>query len=344
MPETYQQGEDYMTVSFGQSSNIDGFLYCAAQAGIDFKEKKTLIFGSGEAAKAARLAALKGGAYEVLSLSLENNEAYAVSKEYADAEIIINAPSEEETSKKSLGKLDLSFFPSCTGLIDQGAPFLRTALMQEARKRGIASAGGLYMLACQGKSNQELFKNESRPDGGLKKILPQLRKEKENIIIIGMPGSGKSCMAKLISEKTGRPYIDLDTEIVKTSGRSIPDIFKNDGEAAFRKMEREHVKRFGGFQGAVIATGGGVVKSLSNYPPLRQNGRIYCLNREFENLDMTDRPLSSSTEMLRKMFIQRQPLYKFFADVHIDNNGSLHSAADEILKDFYQKAESGELW
>ncbi len=344
MPETYQQRKDYMAASFGQSSSIDSFLYCAAQAKINFKGKKVLVFGSGEAARLARLAALKGEALDVSSLSLENGEAYDVPEEYAEGEIIINAPSEKEASKKPLNNLDLSFFPACRALIDLGDPFLRTALMQEAKKREIASAGGFYMLACMEKSTQELLKNESSSDIELKIFFSRLRLEAENIIIIGMPGSGKSCMAKLISEKTGRPYIDLDTEIVKTSGRSIPDIFKNDGEAAFRKMEREHIKSFGKLQGSVIATGGGVVKSLSNYAPLRQNGRIYCLNREFENLDMTDRPLSSSTEMLRKMFIQRQPLYKFFADVHIDNNGSLNAAADAILRDFNRNAESGELW
>lgn len=209
---------------------------------------------------------------------------------------------------------------------------------KEAQKRGIPCTGGLNILVSQAQKAPETFSGESIPKSEADKALRELRLKTENIIIIGMPGSGKSCVAKLISEKTGRPLIDLDTEIIKTAGRSIPDIFKSEGEAFFRKMEREHVKKAGELQGAVIATGGGVVKSLSNYAPLHRNGRVYCLNRDFENLDMTDRPLSSSAETLKKMLILREPMYRFFADVQIDNNGSPESAANMILEDFKLRA------
>ncbi len=155
-----------------------------------------------------------------------------------------------------------------------------------------------------------------------------------NIIIIGMPGSGKSSIAKRISEKTGMQFVNIDDEIVRAAGKSIPDIFSQDGEPAFRAIERDETKRAAALNGAVIATGGGVVKDIRNYEPLHKNGRIYFLRRKLEVLEMEGRPLSKSLEALKQMEIVREPMYRFFSDYEIQNNVTLDDAADSILAEY----------
>lgn len=155
-----------------------------------------------------------------------------------------------------------------------------------------------------------------------------------NIVIIGMPGSGKSTVAALISEKTGRQFVNIDTEIVRRAGKTIPEIFAEDGEPAFRALEREVTARAGALDRAVIATGGGVVKDERNYAPLHRNGRIYYLRRVLEELEIEGRPLSKNLETLRQLEIEREPLYCRFADAEIKNDVTLAEAAERIWAEF----------
>ncbi len=155
-----------------------------------------------------------------------------------------------------------------------------------------------------------------------------------NIVLIGMPGTGKTTVGKLLGYMTGRRAYDMDEEIRAAAGKPIPDIFRDDGENAFRKIESEVTARFAQKSGVIISTGGGVVTREENYAPLHANGRVYCLQRRLELLTMEGRPLSSSRERLREMEKERGPLYKAFADVFSDNNGSDLETAEAILKDF----------
>lgn len=163
--------------------------------------------------------------------------------------------------------------------------------------------------------------------------------ELQNIVIIGMPGSGKSTVAECISRKTGRTFVNIDTEIEKATGKSIPEIFAEDGEDGFRAIEREETARAGALFGAVIATGGGVVKDLRNFEPLHRNGRIYYIRRELAELEIEGRPLSKSLENLKKLEIEREPLYCRFADAEIQNDVTLEEAAERIWAEFCQSAE-----
>ncbi|MEA4896536.1 MAG: shikimate kinase [Oscillospiraceae bacterium] len=158
--------------------------------------------------------------------------------------------------------------------------------------------------------------------------------ETGNIVIIGMPGSGKSTVAECISAKTGRKFVNIDTEIEKAAGKSIPEIFAEDGEQAFRYIEREETAKAGALTGAVIATGGGVVKDFRNYAPLHANGRIYYIRREITELEIEGRPLSKSLENLKVLEKEREPLYCRFADAEIQNDVTLEEAARRILLDY----------
>lgn len=179
---------------------------------------------------------------------------------------------------------------------------------------------------CQTALPAELGKDGSKAQG----------QTPQNIVIIGMPGSGKSSVAKRISEKNGMSFVNIDDEIVRAAGKSIPDIFSQDGEPVFRAIEREETQKAAALHNAVIATGGGVVKDIRNYAPLHQNGRIYFLRRKLEVLEMEGRPLSTSLEALKQMEIVREPMYKFFSDYEIQNDLTLDEAADSILAEFIQ--------
>lgn len=162
----------------------------------------------------------------------------------------------------------------------------------------------------------------------------ELSFETGNIIIIGMPGSGKSTVAKCIALRTGRKFINVDTEIELSAGKTIPEIFAQDGEPVFRDFEREETAKAGALRGAVIATGGGVIKDFRNYAPLHGNGRIYYLRRELEELVLEGRPLSKSLENLKILEKEREPFYARFADAEIRNDLTLEEAADRILEEF----------
>ena len=162
----------------------------------------------------------------------------------------------------------------------------------------------------------------------------KMRRESGNIVIIGMPGSGKSTVAECIAGKTGRRFVNIDTEIEKAAGKSIPEIFSEDGEPVFRDIERIETAKAGALTGAVIATGGGVVKDFRNFEPLHANGRIYYLRRELTELVIEGRPLSKSLENLKILEKEREPLYCRFADTEIQNDVTLEEAVQSIMEEY----------
>ena len=229
--------------------------------------------------------------------------------------------------------VDLAAFPACRGVADVVYNPRRTALLLQAEELGIPCTDGLPMLVAQAKAAEEHFFETPIPDSENERILAQLRQETANIVLIGMPGCGKTTVGEALARLTGREAIDIDQRIVQTAGRSIPDIFARDGEAAFRELERRETAEAGKLSGKIILTGGGVVKDPRNYASLRQNGRIYHLTRNLDALPTDGRPLSQETD-LAVMWAQREPLYARFRDAVIDNNGTVEDTAAAIWRDF----------
>jgi shikimate dehydrogenase len=187
------------------------------------------------------------------------------------------------------------------------------------------------MLVAQAKEAAEWFTGSKISDDVIPKIHRILKNQMENIVLIGMPGSGKSTVGAILAEKTGKTLIDADAYLADKAGRSIPDIFATDGEVGFRAMETEVLAELGKCSGLIIATGGGCVTQNRNYDLLHQNGTIFCLNRNLDLLPTDGRPLSQTTK-LTEMYRVRKPMYDRFADHHIDNNASQEAAAAAILK------------
>ena len=318
----------------GYNTDLDGFIYAAKTAGIEFKGRKVLICGNGGTSLTVQAAAESLGAARITVVSRNGNVKYEDLNDYADSEIIVNTTPVGMFPNNLEAPISLESFPNCLGVVDVIYNPRRTALIMDAEERGIPCTDGLPMLVYQAKRAEELFLGKSIPDSEVARVLREIRNERGNIVLIGMPGSGKSSVAELIARKAGRELVDLDSEIEKTAGKTIPQIFAEDGEEAFRAFEREETQKAGKLTGIVISTGGGLVKDLANYAPLHQNARIYYLRRELAELETAGRPLSKDREAVERLYFEREPLYSKFSDVKIENDVTLEEAAQRIWEDY----------
>ena len=228
---------------------------------------------------------------------------------------------------------DLSKFRNLEAVADVIYNPMRTRLMLQARELNLKYAGGLYMLVAQAKYSMDIFVKNRHPDEIIEQVYKYLLSRIINIVLVGMPGSGKTSIGKAVARRERRRYVDSDAEIVASEGRAITEIFAEKGEEYFRKKEKQTLFLLGSQNGMVISTGGGAVLDRENYYSLKANGRIYYLEREITDLATRGRPLSTGTEALKKLLEQREPLYKAFADVTVENDGDFFSCVDKILED-----------
>jgi len=312
---------------FGDNTDVYGFLSLVKKSGIEVKGRKTLILGSGGAAGAV-LAALSGLEAETVIISRSGENNYGNLDINKDAEVIVNTTPVGMYPDNLNSPLDISVFEGLKGVLDVVYNPARTGILLQAAERSIPCANGLYMLAAQAKKSSEIFTGTKIDDARIEEITDILAKEMMNIVIIGMPGSGKTSIARRLSKKLGREIFDSDRYIVETSGMSIPEIFEKFGEEHFRKLETEALRELCRKSGAIIATGGGCVTRRENYPAMHQNGVIFELKREVSRLSRKGRPLSQGD--LSEMYRVREPMYKIFRDYEIDNNGAFEEAADKI--------------
>lgn len=317
----------------GYNTDIDGFLYMAQRAGISLTGKKVVILGTGGASLTAQAAARQARAREIAVISRSGPDDYDHLDRHADAEVLVNTTPVGMFPHTGAAPVDLARFPRCRGVLDVIYNPRRTALVLQAESLGIPCSDGLPMLVAQAKRAEEHFFRRAISDRENERILAQLRQETCNIVLIGMPGCGKTTVGQALAALSGREALDLDRQIEETAGMSIPQIFAQQGEAAFRALEREVVAEAGKLTGRLLVTGGGVVTVPENYGPLRQNGRIYHLVRDLDALPTEGRPLSQSTD-LRTLWETRSPLYARFRDVVIQNSGTVQETAQEIWRDF----------
>lgn len=316
---------------FGDNTDAYGFESLVKKSGIDVRGKKALVLGSGGASVTvvAVLKRLGAGSVTVISRSGEDN--YDNIQKHADAKIIVNTTPVGMFPNNSQSAVDLGTFPACEGVLDVVYNPARTALLLQAEQRGIPHAGGLYMLVAQAKRSSEIFTGSSIPDSEIERIEKVLSAQMQNIILIGMPSSGKSTIAAALGEKLGRPVYEADTLIEEEAGMDIPAIFASHGEDYFRQLETQVLRKLGAMSGAIISTGGGSVTREENYAPLHQNGRMIWLLRDTDKLDKTGRPISLRSD-LNELYARREPMYARFADLKADNNGSIEDTLAQILE------------
>ena len=315
----------------GDNTDAYGFAGLVRRSGIDPADRKALVLGSGGASATVCAVLRQLGAADVAVISRSGPDNYENLDRHADAELIVNATPVGMFPGNGASPVDLERFPRCAGVLDVVYNPARTALLLQAEARGIPCAGGLYMLAAQGKRAAELFLDKAIDDAETDRVCAMLSREMENIILIGMPGCGKTTVAAALGEALGRPVLDSDEAVERAAGRSIPEIFAEGGEAAFRALETAALAELGKRSGVILATGGGCVTRRENYPLLHQNGRIFWLRRNIEKLPTAGRPISQSRD-LADLSREREALYRAFADRSIDNNGAVESTAAQILE------------
>ena len=319
------------------NTDAAGFCWMAKRVGISFNGKKTVILGSGGASLTAQAMAKHLGAREVVVVSRSGENHYGNLFLHADAEIVVNTTPVGMYPGNGAAPVDLQEFPVCKGVLDVVYNPRRTALLLQAEGLGIPCSDGLPMLVAQAKAAEEHFFGKSIPDSENERILAQLRQETCNIVLVGMPGSGKTTVGQALAELTGREAVDVDQRIVARAGCSIPEIFARDGEETFRALEREETAKAGKLSGKIILTGGGVIMDARNYAPLHQNGRIYHLIRDLDILPTDGRPVSQSTD-LHALWEKRAPFYARFRDAAIDNSGTVEATAAAIWRDFCENS------
>jgi shikimate dehydrogenase len=313
----------------GHNTDYFGFRSMLERSKLQVSGKKALVLGSG-GASATAVAVLQemGAKVVVISRNGENN--YQNLHLHVDAAVIVNATPVGMYPKCGTSAVSLDLFPALEGVLDLIYNPAKTKILLDAEERGLVAVNGLWMLVAQAKESSEWFSGNAIADTEIAKIYTKLRSQMENIILIGMPGCGKSTVGKLISQKLGRKFVDADAEISKRGGKSIPEIFAEQGEDGFRALETQVLAELGTQSGFVIATGGGCVTRQENYRHLHQNGVLFWLQREISALPTDGRPLSANGK-LEEMYRIRKPMYQAFSD-HVVRNTTPEAAALEIIE------------
>ncbi len=315
----------------GYNTDYYGFCELVKASGIDVNARKALVLGSGGASNTICHALRDLGASEVIVISRGGENNYDNLECHKDAGIIVNTTPMGMYPNNGEAAVDLRDFPECEGVLDVVYNPARTALLLQAEKLNIRHADGFYMLVAQAKQSAEFFMNTKIDDSVIGYIYKKLSAEMQNIVIIGMPGAGKSSIGKKIAEITGRRLIEADEEIVKKAGTDIPTIFREQGEAGFREIETEVLSEVGKLSGCVISTGGGCVTRPENYPLIHQNGHIVWIKRDINLLPTDGRPVSQANP-LEKLYEERKDKYEAFADDVVVNDRSVKDAAEEIIR------------
>lgn len=330
-----QSGELYgYNTDFG---GMDALIRCN---GISLKNKKVLIFGTGGTSKTAYAVAEHLGARSVYKVSRNAKEGMLTYEDvlhsHLDAEILINTTPKGMYSRDKGMPVDPALFPSLAGVVDAVYNPLRTEFVRNAKKLGVPATGGLYMLVSQAVLASQIFLDTQYPEELTERIYRRILASKENIVLTGMPGCGKTTVGKLLANKLQRPYYDTDTLIAEKTGRTPAELITKLGEPAFRNIETQIVQEISEENSAVISTGGGAVLRHENVDALRMNGKIFFLNRPLEQLIPTeDRPLSSTKEAIQKRYHERFAIYTGTADIIIPNDTSPAAAVAEIERNFF---------
>ena len=314
---------------WGDNTDYTGFVRTVRGLKLAPPLGEAVVLGSGGASRAVAAGLRDLGFSDIVIISRQGEENYETLYTHRPR-LLVNATPVGMYPKNGERPADLSRLPSLEAVIDLVYNPGHTALLQQAEALGLKSAGGLLMLTAQAAAACELFCGKKISDERVDAIAARLRRETENLLLIGMPGCGKTTVGRLLAEKTGRPFADTDELLAREQGMAAGEYLSRVGEAAFREREHEILARVSRESGLVIATGGGCVTREENFPLLRQNSRVIWLRRDLTALSTVGRPLSKDPE---KLYAMREPLYAGAAQLTVDNNSTAASCAEAILRE-----------
>lgn len=321
---------------YGTNTDYDGFLATLAWSHINVTDKDCVILGDGASSQTVHVALNRLDAKSITHISRHTEPTYErIHHFHETTQIIINCTPVGMYPHCPDQSIRLAPFTHLEGVIDLVYNPHRTGILLEAESLGIPHVNGLVFLLAQAIAASALFLHRTYDESILSDLYKQFRQEQENIILIGMPGSGKSTIGQSLAKLTGRTLVDIDHLITEEVG-SISDYILTHGEPAFRAIESNIIADVGKQTGLIISTGGGAVTIPENYGPLRQNGRIYEIYRPLDELDTTGRVLSSGgIERLQQLHTVRAPLYARFRQAQVLNTGTPESVAQRILTDLH---------
>ena len=317
---------------YGDNTDYDGFLCLVQKSGFQVKGKKALVLGTGGASLPISAVLSDLGAREVVFISRSGENNYQNLSRHADADLIVNTTPVGMYPNNLKAPLSLSEFPNLSGVLDIVYNPQKTKLILDAERLGIPAYSGLLMLVAQGKRAAELFLGHDIPDSETDRIFKKLSTEMQNIVLVGMPGCGKTTVGKALAEQLNRPFFDADEEILKRTGKSAEAWIEACGEAVFRQKETEVLESLCKQSDTVIATGGGAVTVPENADILRQNSIVFFINRDVSALPVEGRPLSKATA-LSEMYEVRLPLYRGVCDYEIAADDGVDAVVRRILED-----------
>ncbi len=323
---------------YGHNTDIGGFIHMLRGAGIDPRGRKAVVLGSGGTSLTARTALRHLGAREIVVVSRSGPVDYGtLYADHADAEILVNTTPVGMYPNTGASPADLSRLPRLRGVADVVYNPEKTALVLDARERGIPAVSGLPMLVAQAREAAELFAGRAIDEVADGAILAEIRAQTLNVVLVGMPGCGKSSLGAAVAEAMGRRFADCDAIVAERAGMPIPEIFARFGEARFRELETQALAELCRESGCVIATGGGSILRAENVRAMRQNGRVCFIRRALEDLPRDGRPLSSASgDAVRRLWAQRREKYAAAADYAVDNDAALADAVKRIEEGFYE--------
>lgn len=314
---------------FGHNTDYFGFSSMVKRSGVCVTGKKVLVLGSGGASNTA-VKVLEDLGADVVIISRSGPNNYSNLHLHSDAAVIVNTTPVGMYPNTGIAPLDLRDFPCLEGVLDMIYNPSRTQLLLDAERLELPHENGLWMLVAQAKEAAEYFGGTPLPDTIIESVYRKMTQNMQNIVLIGMPGCGKSTISTLLAQKLGRKVVDADALIAQLAGKTIPEIFAQDGEEAFRSLETEVLSDLGKQSQRIISTGGGCVTKQRNYPLLHQNSSIFWLQRNIQLLPTEGRPLSQNNK-LTDMYEVRKPLYEAFSDHIIDNNRTVEETVDAII-------------
>ncbi len=315
---------------FGDNTDAFGFTQMLHRLGVNCAGKKVLVLGSGGSSVTVQ-AVLKELGAQVVVISRTGDDNYTNLERHGDASVIVNTTPVGMYPKNGSAPLSLKQFPHIEGVLDLIYNPSRTALIMEAEALGIPHESGLFMLVSQAARSSQLFTGQEISREMTEMVWRSISCRMKNIILIGMPGCGKTTVGHALSEALGRPFADSDEVICSKAGMDISTIFSTEGETGFRKREHAVLRQLGAGSNLVIATGGGCVTLEQNYPVLHQNGTIFWLTRPASLLETAGRPLSLS-KGTEQLYRERKPMYEGFADHIIENTDSVQDTVHRILE------------
>lgn len=328
---------------FADNTDVSGFSwllgrFCTNRLGERAEDAlaghEVLVLGSGGASRAV-VAALEdvGACPKVISRT--GDDTYeTISSRHSSAVLVVNSTPVgmyPTCPASPLEEATLASLPLLRGVLDVVYNPRRTGLCLEAQRLGIPCESGLGMLVAQAKRSSELFQGIGIEDTEIERIEALIRSQTENVILIGMPGSGKTGAGRKLAHICGRPFVDLDDAVRLEHDRSAAEIISHDGEEAFRAIETDLARTYGSRSGIVIACGGGIVTRPENYDLLHQNGTIVMLDRPLSELSSVGRPLSAA-KGVEQIARERMGLYRSWADIILPCTGSASGDAQAIKK------------